>query len=354
MNQKIFICPLDWGLGHATRVVPIIDYYLVRGDQVIVGGNGTSFKFLKDRFPQLTFERVPGYEVSYSKYLGFALKMLLSLPIIYRGIKKEEKRVIELNKQHHFDLIISDNRFGVRVKGVRSLFMTHQLNISFPTFEKIIFKVQKKLIEKFDGCLVPDFAKKEKLAGSLSILKSDQELEIPVHYLGALSRFYNTEVTEQKIKYKYVAVISGPEPHKKGLTDFLIEEFKKSKDSLAIVTYDYYVKGDLPSNINLFLDCSDKQFLEVVSQSETMIARSGYTTLMDLIYLKKKAFFIPTPGQSEQIYLAQYSAQKGWANYCLQQEFSIDKISHDELNFNNGFPSVNSTLETVLGDISDQ
>ncbi|MFT6717283.1 MAG: hypothetical protein ACJA0Q_001935 [Saprospiraceae bacterium] len=346
-NKTVLICPLDWGLGHATRVTPVIEYYVSRGDEVIIGGDGASFFYLKKRFPSLIFEKVPGYEVAYSKRVSFAVKMLLSLPSIYLGIKKEEKRVTQLHQQYNFDLIISDNRFGVHHKGVKSLFMTHQLNVKFPYFEKIIFKVQKKLIEKFDYCLVPDFPLKENLAGVLSVLKPEQKLNIPVHYVGALSRFYNTNVVVKSIKYKYVAVVSGPEPHKSGLVDLLINEFKKTSDSLAVLTYDYSLKEVLPENIKLFLNCDDEQFLDIVSQSDTMISRSGYTTLMDLIYLQKKVFFIPTPDQTEQVYLAEYAAQNGWANYCLQQNFTIDIITSS----GKGFPFGKSPLNVVLGKI---
>ena len=347
-NHTVLICPLDWGLGHATRIIPVIEYYMARGDEVIVGGNGASFNYLKNRFPKLVFEQVPGYEVSYSKRVGFAVKMLLSLPSIYKGIKKEEARIVALHKKHGFDLIISDNRFGVHLKGVKSLFMTHQLNIKFPYFENIIFRVQKKLIEKFDVCLVPDFPLKENIAGSLSVLKTNQKLSIPVQYVGALSRFYNTGIQEQDIKYKYAAVISGPEPHKSGLVDLLIKEFEKSSDSIAILTYGYDCSEELPENINLFLNCDDEQFLDVLSQSETLISRSGYTTLMDLVYLQKKTFFIPTPGQTEQLYLAEYASQNGWANYCLQEDFTIGQIN----NSGTGFPFGKSPLNVVLGKIS--
>ena len=346
--HTVFICPLDWGLGHATRIVPVIEYYSGRNDKVIIGGNGASFNYLKKRFPNLVFENVPGYEVGYSKRIGFAVKMLLSLPSIYKGIKKEEARIKELHKYHNFDLIISDNRFGVHLKGVKSLFMTHQLNIRFPYFENIIFKVQKKLIEKFDVCLVPDFPLKENIAGSLSVLKPKQKLSIPVEYVGALSRFYNTEIQEKDFKYKYVAVISGPEPHKSGLVDLLIKEFSKSSDSIAILTYDYNCSSPLPKNIDLFLNCDDQQFLDVLSESETLISRSGYTTLMDLVYLQKKIFFIPTPGQTEQLYLAEYVAKNGWANYCLQDDFTINQIN----NSGTGFPFGKSPLNVVLGKIS--
>jgi uncharacterized protein (TIGR00661 family) len=346
--KKIFISPLDWGLGHATRIIPVIHYYVNRGDEVIIGGNGSSFNYLKKRFPQLSFEQVPGYEVTYSKRMGFSVKMLLSLPAIYGGIKKEERCVKRLHDKYDFDLIISDNRFGVRVDDVKSLFMTHQLNIRFTYFENTIFKVQKKLIEKFDACLVPDFPLRENLAGTLSVLKPKQKLKIPVYYVGALSRFYDQEIVQKPIKYNFVAVVSGPEPHKSELTKLLIKKFKDSADRVAILTYDYQLQEQLPENVELFLDCNDEQFLAVISQSETMISRSGYTTLMDLIFLKKKVFFIPTPGQTEQIYLAEYVAQNGWGNYCLQEEFSLESINNES----KGLPFGKSPLNMVLGKIS--
>ena len=348
--KKVLICPLDWGLGHATRVIPIVEHYLEKGDQVILGGNGSSIQFLQKRFPNLTCEFVPGYGVVYSKRIGFAVKMLLSLPTIYSGIKKEEKQVAWLHEQYGFDLIISDNRFGVHASGVQSLFMTHQLNIKFPYFESIIFKVQRQLIEQFDACLVPDFSSKEKLAGSLSELKVGQELNVPLYYLGALSRFYRTEFKKRTIKYPFVAVISGPEPHKSALTNLLISSFSSGADKLAIITYDFDVKRIIPDHIKLFQDCNDEQFLTIISESETMISRSGYSTLMDMIFLNKKVFFIPTPGQTEQLYLAKYAATKGWANWCLQEDFSLSKIK----SIGEGFPTAPSTMSEVLEKIEKQ
>lgn len=348
MSKTVLISPLDWGLGHATRMVPIIEYYMVQNYQVVLGGNGSSLNLLIKRFPELTVETIPSYQVKYSTKVGFAVQMLLSLPTIYLGIKREKKRVKELHEKYHFSLIVSDNRFGVYHKSVRSLFVTHQLNIRFPMFERTIFKVQKKLIEKFDCCLVPDFPMQQNLAGVLSVLKPKQNLKIPVHYLGALSRFYSTSLDEKAVKYHYVAVLSGPEPHKTGLTDLLIEAFSESNQQLAIITYDYQLTRQLPANIHLFLEVNDQVFLSIISQSETLISRSGYTTLMDLIYLKKKVFFIPTPGQTEQIYLAQYAAKNGWANYCLQHEFSPEKIS----NSGTGFPFGKSPLHIILGKVS--
>ena len=349
-SKTVFISPLDWGLGHATRIIPIIEYYVNRGDTVVLGGNGSSLIYLQKRFPNLTCEEIPGYEVKYSKKIGFALKMVLSLPRISKGIKLEHFALEKLHKKYKFDLVVSDNRYGLYIKGVKSLLVCHQLNIRFPYFVNSIFKVQKKLIEQFDYCLIPDFPLQENLAGELSVLKENQKLDIPVRYVGALSRFYNEEMHVQPEAYTYdfVAVLSGPEPHKSSLTNVLITEFAKSKKTLAILTYDFAPTSELPSNVSLFLDCEDEQFLDVVSRSETFVSRSGYSTLMDLIYLKKKVFFIPTPGQTEQFYLTQYAADKGWCNYCTQEDFSIDKIQGK----NKGFPFGKSPLNVVLGKIS--
>lgn len=352
MSKTILISPLDWGLGHATRIIPIIEYYLRSNHRVVIGGNGVSFSVLKKRFPALEFESIPGYEVTYSNKVGFAVKMLLSLPAIYSGIKKEEKRVAQLHKEYQFDLIISDNRYGVHLNGVKSFIVTHQLNIRFPYFENIIFKVQKKLLNTFDCCLVPDFPLKENLAGELSILKKGQQLKTSLKYVGALSRFYNSTIEQGTIKYQFIAVVSGPEPHRTELTNLLIQAFKESDQQLAILTYDYKLMTDFPSNVHLFLDCDDEQFLSLIAQSETLISRSGYTTLMDLIYLKKGAFFIPTPGQTEQLYLAEYAQKNGWANYCLQEDFSIDKVVTGSKE-GKGFPFGKSPLNVVLGGLEE-
>lgn len=348
MAKTVLISPLDWGLGHATRIVPIVEYYQRTGWKVVIGTNGNAATWLKNRFPSVLVEFIPGYEVRYSKRLNFALKMLLSLPSIYKGIQREKKRVKQLHLIHQFDVVISDNRFGVRVKGVKNYFITHQLNIRFPYFEKQIFRVQKKLIAQFDACFIPDFPIKENLAGELSVLKKDQKLGVPFYYIGALSRFYNSEVPQLPIKYDLLAIVSGPEPHKTSLTNLIIKEFADKKEQVALVTYDF--KAKLPENIHLFLDCSDDQFLNLVGQSDVIISRSGYTTIMDLAFLRKKAFFIPTPGQTEQLYLAEYAAKNGWADYCIQEEFKFDKITKQS----KGFPFGKSPLNVVLENLTSE
>ena len=325
MTKTILISPLDWGLGHATRLMPIIDFYRQKGDRIIIGGHGASYDLLQKKYPDLVFENIPGYEVGYSKWLPFVLKMLLSLPKIYFGIRQEKRTTQKLHQKYNFDLILSDNRFGVFVKGVKSYFVTHQLNIKFPVFSGLIFKIQQKRIENFTLCLVPDFAEKPNLSGELSVLKPNQKLKIPIHYIGALSRFEGIELPSTTKKYKYLGVVSGPEPHRSELNQLLIQEFSKCPEPCAIITYAFDIKN-LPSNVELFLNVSDGLFLDLVASAEMLISRSGYTTLMDLVYLQKPVFFIPTPGQTEQIYLAEYAAKNTWANYCLQSEFNINKI----------------------------
>ena len=327
MTKTILISPLDWGLGHATRMMPIIDFYRQKGDRIIIGGNGASYDLLQKKYPDLVFENIPGYDVGYSKWLPFVLKMLLSLPKIYFGIRNENRVTKALHQKYNFDLILSDNRFGVFVKGVKSIFVTHQLNIKFPIFSKLIFKIQQKRIEKFTLCLVPDFEVKPNLAGELSIIKPQQKLNVPIYYIGALSRFEGVELPRKEKKYKYLGIVSGPEPHRTELNQLLIQEFSKCSEPCAILTY-AFKSNQLPSNVDLFLNASDEQFLDLLSKSEIIISRSGYTTLMDFVYLQKPAFFIPTPGQTEQIYLAEYTSKNKWADYCFQTDFSLNQLNN--------------------------
>jgi len=61
-----------------------------------------------------------------------------------------------------------------------------------------------------------------------------------------------------------------------------------------------------------------------------VISRSGYTTIMDLAVLEKKAYFIPTPGQNEQEYLAKRLTKLGIVPSCKQADFKLEKLGDIE------------------------
>ena len=347
-SKKVLIAPLDWGLGHATRMVPIINHYLSTGWNVFLAGDGASGEWLKKRYPNLTFLKLPGYQMQYSKKIPFVLQMIRSLPRIALSISRERRRIKALQRQFRFDLILSDNRYGVRVKDVKSYIFSHQINIRFAFARKQIFKIQKAFFRRFDGVLVPDFPTYPNLAGDLSALKKGQDVEVPLYYLGALSRFSQVHYVHGKPRYKYAAVISGPEPHKSLFVAQVIGAFSQIDDRTLVIVNGVVKPATLPDQIDYIISPSDDDFLKMIQSAEVLISRSGYTTLMDLLYLDLPAVLVPTPGQTEQEYLARYWSDQGWAQMIDQQDFELKKINAPSRKLPFGHSSLAVHLERIF------
>ena len=160
--KKVLITPLDWGLGHATRCIPIIHELLKRGCTVLIAGSGDSLLLLKNEFPHLTFFTLSAYSPLYSRTQSMIWKMVSQLPKFVEVIRKEHQQIQVLIEQHKIDFIISDNRYGCWSAKIPSVFMTHQLNILMPDglkwIEPLVRRVNKRLIKKFSSCWIPDYA----------------------------------------------------------------------------------------------------------------------------------------------------------------------------------------------------
>jgi len=322
VTQTFLFSPLDWGLGHTTRSIPLLKRIASEGHTIVVAcePGSASEKILKRFFPQADFLALKGYGITYAKkQRWFAWKMIRQIPKIMAAIKNEEKQIAQWCKQYHFDCILSDNRYGFFHKKIKSVFITHQLQIAAPYsfLEKIIQRLNYRYINRFSECWVPDFEGENNLAGKLS--HPEKLPGIPVKYIGALSRLKKTEA--EKI-YDFLILLSGPEPQR----TILENEFLKIKNRFTEKVL--LVRG-LPKeettpasteNFTIRNYCDADELSEAIAQSEFVIARSGYSTVMDIFCLQKKAIFIPTPGQTEQEYLAETLMDKGFAYAFCQEE----------------------------------
>ncbi|MDB5210036.1 MAG: UDP-N-acetylglucosamine-N-acetylmuramyl-(pentapeptide) pyrophosphoryl-undecaprenol [Sediminibacterium sp.] len=302
--QKILIAPLDWGLGHATRCIPIIRALIANGYQVIAAAEGSQAHLLQTEFPSLIILPLTGYRVRYSKSkLGLAFTLLAQLPRLQRTIKQEYRWLDSVIDEHHIDLVISDNRYGLSSKKIPCIFITHQLTIKAPFvwLEKVLQGINYRYINQYNSCWVPDVAGDVNAAGVLShpaILPSTK-----VHFIGLLSRF---QLRTAEKKYDYCILLSGPEPQRTLLEEKLLAGFSSVQRKILLVrgkpgsndvvhtSHHIEIKNHLPGD----------ELQEAILQSEYIISRSGYTTVMELLSLQKKAILIPTPGQTEQEYLA--------------------------------------------------
>lgn len=327
MNYRILVAPLNWGLGHATRCIPVIRALQENGFCPVIASDGIALELLKKEFPGLESIYLPSYQIEYAKEgKYFKLKMIWDSPKMVKAISREKKLVKKIVKERQIDGIISDNRLGVYHKKVPSVFITHQLNVLTGSTSWLSSKVHRKIIKKFDQCWVPDMEEKPNLSGKLGHMK---KASVPVKYIGPLSRLQKKELD---IIYDLAIILSGPEPQRTLLENKIVREIQNYTGSIL------FVRGEIENsqniqkkgNVTIYNFMRSEELETALNQSALILSRSGYTTIMDLVNLRKRAFFIPTPGQYEQEYLAKRFDKKGMVPFTTQKDFRIQMLSQVE------------------------
>ncbi|MFM7671394.1 MAG: glycosyltransferase [Bacteroidota bacterium] len=314
--NRVLVAPLDWGLGHATRCIPLIHRLLEEGNQVYLAGSGPSGHLLRTEFPRLPYTEIPSHAIRYSKNAkGFAWTLLKQIPALIRQIRKERKWLNEYLTNHSIDQVISDNRYGLYHPSTHNIILTHQLNVQTETvswLEKFINKILSRLLTNFDAVWVPDVEGVPNLSGELG--HPTNALPIPVKYIGNLSRF--TPNHPAIIAEKITILLSGPEPQRTILEEKCLRELAEWKGPITLIR-GLPLGGkpiDAPPHWQVFDHLPIDLLQQQIEEAEWVIARCGYSTLMDLDALNKQAILIPTPGQPEQEYLARHlSDRKEWA-----------------------------------------
>lgn len=307
-SGKILVAPLNWGLGHATRCVPIIHQLLENGFEPILASDGSVLLFLQKQFPQLISYELPGYQITYAENpLFFNWKMMIQFPHILKTIQKEQQKTAEIVENENIKAIISDNRFGVKSAGIPSIFITHQLKISSGFGGFLATKWHQKIINSFDTVWIPDVEGTPNLSGDLS---HHVPLKIPIIYIGILSAYQKEELP---ILYDLLILLSGPEPMRSQLEQKLLNKYRDSEERICLIrgVVESEVQKTQTGNITIFNFLQGKPLQDILNSSDTIIARSGYSTLMDLAVLQKRAILIPTPHQPEQEYLAKHVSNSG-------------------------------------------
>lgn len=331
--KKILIAPLNWGLGHATRCIPIINALQNEGFIPIIAGDGVSFQLLKKEFPKLKTYDLPSYNIQYSKNGKFLkYKLLMQLKTISKAVKKEQKVVDKIVSNENICGIISDNRFGVKSKKVPSVYITHQINVLSGLTTFITSKFHQNIISKFDECWVPDFKTEPNLSGRLS-----HNTKLNLKYIGSLSRFKlkNYDLSKESDTnngFDILVILSGPEPQRTILEKKLLKKLEFTNKKVLFVKGIISEKQEIKirNNITIVNFMLQNKLRKAIIESGIIIARSGYSTIMDLQTLNAKVFFIPTEGQAEQEYLAKYLSEQGIAPFVNQKKFDLsclDKIS---------------------------
>ncbi len=339
----VLFAVLNWGLGHASRSIPLINSLLNKSFDVVICSDGIALDLLKKEFPNLKHEVLPGYNVSY-KFESIIQNILWHFKDILAAVAKEKKEIERLKEKHNALAVISDNRYGCYFDEGYSVIMSHQLSIQTEPLWKGKFasNILNKYINKFSICWIPDFEGPEALAGELSKNKSIKNK----NYIGCISRFES--LTLEK-KYDLAIVLSGPEPARSNLEELLTEQAKGLDQSMVLVRGTNLDRPDYLYNMNaeIFDLCLGTELNEIICQSQNVICRSGYSSVMDFKKIGKKAILIPTPGQTEQEYLAKYLMDAGIFYSTSQKDFSLLKALANSGQFNGFELHVDDTLMEV-------
>lgn len=336
-KPRILVAPLDWGLGHATRCIPIIKELLTQDCEVWLAGEGAQEELLKTEFPDLPMLELPGYRIKYAKTKRRLFwKMVQQSPKLNLAIRFEHKWLKKVVQEYNFDAVISDNRYGLFHSTIPSIFITHQLRIKSPFWkwtEKIVQKRNYRYINRFTQCWIPDLESENNLAGELS--HPEIKPATPVYYIGILSRFeYDAGITEKK--NNLLVMLSGPEPQRSMLEEKIIKEISQYNGTATIVrglplSPSYIPYTDM---IKVFNHIPAAALNTAMQEAEYVLCRSGYSSVMDIAATQKKSILIPTPGQTEQEYLADYLMKKKFAVCYNQNEFSLENALQDAREFN--------------------
>ena len=328
-RRTVLVSPLEWGLGHTVRVIPVIDHLIRSGHRVVIASSGRSLQLLKDRFPNALHEKMSFPEIRYSRR-GFSfLKLLLQLPIILRHVRANRKQVRDIIAKHNVTHIISDNRYGISSRGIPSAFITNQLWLKAPKgfgwTEPLFYRYHLFILRNFMEIWLPDYRGMPNISG---IQTHPSRLPRKVRYLGPISRFTRLEAVEPPgaMKADVLVLISGPEPQRSILEEMLTEYFRWTARPAVIF------RGLPPENqgrnprerqigcIRWIDHGSDEHILWYILNTPFIICRPGNLTVTDLLMANRTALLVPTPGHTEQEYVARHLSEQKLFEYCPQRK----------------------------------
>jgi len=324
-KRNILICPLEWGLGHAGRMIPLARKLQKEENTIFIGTGPGHQQFLRGELKDVQFIDFGGFKPAYSRILPQYLALFFQIPFLLFHIIKEHRRLSKILKKYHIDIVISDNRFGLWNRNAKTVYITHQIRIPFP--EKLRFLewagvyFHRFFIKKYDLCFIPDLPGEINLTGRLS---HSSKIPENARYIGILSRFADIYdiAGSAGIPDHNTLILSGPEPQRSILRDKIISMQGNNTPVLVILegrpgTYDE--EKDY-GKIIIFSHLPATDMKNIIQGSSWIIARAGYTSIMELVSMNCSALLVPTPGQTEQEYLASYLSGKGWFKVVRQKD----------------------------------
>lgn len=327
-KPKILVAPLDWGLGHTTRCFPVIYELQKNNVEVLLAGNEIQKIILQKEFPRCKFIYLKGYDIQYSS-TGKELytKMMQQVPAILKAIKNERRWLQEIAEKYSIDAVISDNRYGLYHQKIPCIFITHQLLIKNHLgkfVERILQKINYQKINRFSKCWIPDYDNLPNLAGDLS--HPEKKPELPIEYIGPLSRM--KKMQEGFVKNHLLIIISGPEPQRTIFENIILEQISHYPFTATIVRGLPSEKEQLhiAKNTSIHNHLDKEDLNKEMCKAEYIICRSGYSSVMDIYAVGAKSILVPTPGQTEQEYLAAFLMKNNFAISCAQATFNLQEM----------------------------
>lgn len=324
-KKNILICPLEWGLGHAGRMIPVARMLQDDGNKVFIGTGITHKQFLRTELKDVEFIDFGGFRPYYSVILPQYIVLIFQIPLILFHIVREHLRLARIIDRYNIDVVISDNRFGLWNKKVKTVYVTHQIRIPFPgrlrLAEQAGVCLHRFIIRKYDLCFIPDLPGEINLSGRLS-----HSVRLPenARFIGILSRFPDAgeDAGRSGIAGHYTLILSGPEPQRSILRNIITRLKPKDEISLVILEGRPGIR-DEESNSDKIITYNNLHaagMKRIILDSSGIIARAGYTSIMELVSLNCSALLVPTPGQTEQEYLASYLSGKEWFAAIRQKD----------------------------------
>ncbi len=331
--RKALVCALDWGLGHVARTTPLVRSLLDAGSFVTLASNGRSAAWWRSEFPDLEVRELPDYGVRYAPGFRLLPGLLGSLPRILHAIRSEAALVGAWQCREGFDFVLSDNRYGCRTAHAASVLVTHQLRLAAPRallrFEPLGETLVARLARPFHEIWIPDHTDGFRLSGKLGHPSRTSDFP-PLRYIGPLSRFgATTPDSAWAGPWDTVALVSGPEPSRTGFEDRLrrILSCRAGRHLLVRGRPDLAAAETRPPDTQLVEvpHLATPGLAAALRGAREVICRGGYSTVMDLDalgVLDQRCLFVPTPGQTEQEYLAQHLAEAGKARTVAEADLA--------------------------------
>lgn len=326
MKKRVLVAPSDWGMGHAARCVPIIKPLLARGHEVMIGGNHA---LLREAFPNLRQVPLTPYNMTYAQS---PLCLMLKFPFMARRVldrsRREHRELDGIISSYNIDIVISDQRFGCYSSKIRSIYISHQLCVKMPLvfapIERIMALGLRSAAGRFNELWIPDLPGEPNLTGDLT-----RKYPLPPshRYIGPLSRFAGAgEARDGFEKTDLLVMLSGPEPQRTLLEKKVLARIAGFKEEAVVLLGrpGTAVQNTLPSNIRVFPHLPADRMVSLLKGAAAVVCRGGYTTIMELAALKKRALLIPTPGQTEQEYLCSRLARMGLFAAMPQSAFNLE------------------------------